>query len=287
VTYGYCFAGLAKAEQLDVAGANEWYRRAFQLVQDAGNTQSQHARLTRALLAEGLYLQDRVAEAEELLNETFDAAAVGGGADFMIRHYCLRARILALHGNHAGAASHLDDGVRTAAAFSLPRLRAAVDLERVRLGFAPRPGFVPATRGAHPPPADGLARITAELEDETAITLLLGSGDREQIRVACDWANEWVRTLEGTGRELARLRAARLSVSCLWAAGRGDDAERAVLPVAVECARHEWIRFLLDGGPLVVAALTSLREHAASAQDEDGLTDLPHAFVDAVLSATH
>jgi serine/threonine-protein kinase PknK len=156
----------------------------------------------------------------------------------MILHYCLRARILSLHGNHAGAASHLDEGVRIAAVFSLPRVRAAVDLERARLGFAPRPGFVPATRGAHPPPADGLARITAELEEESAITLLLRGGDPEQIRIACDWANDRVHILEGTGRELARLRAARLRVSCLWAAGRTDDAERAVLPVAVE--RRRW-----------------------------------------------
>lgn len=287
VAYGYCFAGLAKAEQLDVTGATELYRRAFQLVLDAGNTQSQHARLTRALLAEGLYLQDRVAEAEDLLNETVDAATVGGGADFMIRHYCLRARILSLHGNHAGAESQLDEGVRTAATFSLPRLRAAVDLERVRLGFPPRPGFVPVTRGAHPPPADGIARITAELEDEAAITLLLRGGDPEQIRFACDWANDRVQALEGTGRELARLHAARLRVSCLRAAGRTDDAERALLPVALECARHALIRFLLDGGPFVVAALTSLREDAARAEGENGRTDLPQAFVDVVLSATH
>jgi serine/threonine-protein kinase PknK len=204
----------------------------------------------------------------------------------MILHYCLRARILSLHGNHAGAASHLDEGVRTAAAFSLPRVRAAVDLERVRLGFPPRPGFVPATRGTDPPPADGLARITAELEDETAVTLLLRSLDPEQIRFACDWATDRVHSLDGTGRELTRLRAARLRVSCLWAAGRTDDAERALLPVAVECVRHRWIRFLLDGGPHVVAALTSLREHAAGAEDDGGLTDLPHAFVDTVLSAT-
>lgn len=287
VAYGYCFAGLAKAEQLDVIGATELYRRAFRLVQDAGNTQSQHARLTRALLAEELYLEDRIAEAEDLLNETFDAAALGGATDFMIRHYCLRARILSLHGNQSGAASQLDEGLRTAAAFSLPRLRAAVDLERVRLGLPPRPGFVAVTYGAQPPPADGTARITGELEDEAAITLLLRDDDPENIRVACQWADERVRGLDGTGRELARLHAARLTVSCLWAAGRADDSRAALLPIAVECARHGWIRFLLDGGPFVVAALTSLREHAARAEGESARMDLPRAFVDAVLSAAH
>lgn len=285
VAYGYCNAGMAKAEQLDFAGATQLYRRAFQLVNDAGNTQSQHARLTRALLAEGLYLQDRIVEAEELLGGTFDVAALGGAADFMIRHYCLRARILCVHGDRAAAVSQLDEGARTADAFSLPRLLAAVDLERVRLGFSLRPGFVAASRG-HPAPADGIARITAEIEDETAITLLLRGDDPEQIRLAGDWADERVRALEGTGRELARLHAERLLVSCLWAAGRTDDAEAALIPVAAECARHGLIRFLPDGGPHVVDALTALREHLAEVQGQFMHPDLSDTFVDTVLSAT-
>src|SRR5262249_55254379 len=87
VAYGYCNAGMAKAEQLDFAGATELYHRAFDLMLDTGTTQSQHARLTRALLAEDLYLHNQVVEAEDLLSDPFDAAAVGGSPDFMIRHY--------------------------------------------------------------------------------------------------------------------------------------------------------------------------------------------------------
>ncbi|HEY5857973.1 MAG TPA: protein kinase [Aldersonia sp.] len=277
VAYGYCFAGLAKAEQLDIAGATELYRRAFQLVREAGNTQSQHARMTRALLAEGLYYQDRIAEAEELLGETFDVVALGGAPDFMIRHYCLRARIRSLRGERAAAASELDEGARTADVFSLPRVRAAIDLERVRLGLPSLPGFVAAALGAHPTPADGIEQITAELEDETAIMLLLRGDDAQQIRLAGDWAEERVRALDGTGRELARLHAVRLLVSCLWAAGRAEDAEAALVPVVAECARHGLIRYLLDGGPHVVAALTALRGH--------GQPGMPSTFVDAVLAA--
>jgi serine/threonine-protein kinase PknK len=285
VAYGYCFAGLAKAEQLDIAGSTELYRRAFRLVQDAGNLHSQHARLTRALLAEVLYLQNRIAEAEELLNETFDAVALGGSVDFMIRHYCLRARILSLQGDRASAASQLDEGVRTADAFSLPRLRAAVDLERIRLGLPPRPGFVAVTRGNHPPAADSIAQMTAELEDEAAVWLMLRAADPEQIRLACDWADERVHALEGTERDLARLHAARLRVSCLWAAGRTDDAEAALIPVTAQCARHGLIRFLLDGGPNIVTALMVLREHTAQTHWQRQHSDLPGAFIDTALKA--
>ena len=286
VAYGYCFAGLAKAEQLDFSGAMELYRRAFQLVREAGNTQSQHARLTRALLAEMLYQQNRITEADELLSETFDPAALGGAADFMIRHYCLRARILSARGDRNGSANELDEGIGTADRFSLPRLRAAVDNERVRLGLPPRPGFVAVTRTAHPEPVDGIEQITAQLEDETAILLMVRTGDPTTIRLACDWAEEWVRTLVGSGRELARLHALRLQVSCLWAAGRPADAEAALLPIAVECARHELIRFLVDGGPDVVAAAASLRSSLAERSGTlGGYTDLPDTFLDTVLAA--
>ncbi|EKT83849.1 serine/threonine protein kinase [Rhodococcus opacus M213] len=277
VAYGYCFAGLAKFEQLDVGGAMELYRKAFQLVREAENTQSQHARLTRALLAEVHYEQARVDEADELLNETFDAAALGGAPDFMIRHYCLRARIMAVRGDRDGAARQLDEGVRTAETFSLPRLRAAVDNERVRIGLPPAPGFVPVTRETRRTPANGLDLATAQLEEEAAITLLAARGDPADADLACEWANDWVRQLDGTGRHRACLQAVRLLVSCLWAAGRRDEAQAMLLPAAVECARHGLNRFLPDGGPNVVAALSALREN--------GHPDLPRTFVDTVLAA--
>ncbi|WP_037182120.1 serine/threonine-protein kinase, partial [Rhodococcus opacus] len=285
VAYGYCYAGLAKAEQLDFTGAIELYRRAFRLVRDAGNTQSQHARLSRALLAEMLYQQNQITEADELLSETFEPAALGGAPDFMIRHYCLRARILSARGDRVGAANELDEGIRTADRFSLPRVRAAVDNERVRLGLPPRPGFVAVTRTARPEPVDGIEQITAQLEDETAILLLLRTGDPTAIQLACDWADEWVQTLAGTGRELARLHAMRLQVSCLWADGRPDDAKAALLPLAVECARHELIRFLVDGGPDLVDATTSLRTQLAAASGSDRYPDPPDALLDTVLAA--
>ncbi|PBC50049.1 protein kinase [Rhodococcus sp. ACS1] len=284
VAYGYCFAGMARAEQLDIAGASELYHRAFDLVREAGNTQSQHARLTRALLAEELYLQDRIEEAAELLGETSDAASLGGASDFMIRHYCLGARIRSVRGDHTGAGSLLDEGIRTAHILSLPRLRAAVDGERVRLGLPPRPRFVPVTRGTRREPVDGIERVTAELEDEAAILLLVRSGDAEQIRIACEWAGDWLRALDGTERAMARLHAGRLLATCLWAAGRADDAHEALLPVVAHCARHGLIRFLPDGGPETVTALRSLRERLSTVGVEEH-PEITPSFVDRVLGS--
>ncbi|MGV9870813.1 serine/threonine-protein kinase, partial [Rhodococcus koreensis] len=284
VAYGYCFAGLAKAEQLDVQGAIDLYRRALTLVRTTGNTQAQHARITRTLLAEMLYLQDQVGEAKELLGETYDVVAIGGAPDFIIRHYYLNARIQFDEGNINAAAMYLDEGARTAETFSLARLRAAVDNERARLGMAPRPEFVAAVRGARNKPADGLEQITAQLEDETAVLLLLRSGETEKINRACDWAEEWARTLDGTGRRLAWLHAERLLVSCLWAAGRVAEAESVLISVASICARQRLVRFLVDGGTDVIHCLSSLRERLHEAGPQ-AYPDLPRSFVDSVLAA--
>jgi serine/threonine-protein kinase PknK len=272
VAYGYCYAGLAKAEQLDLDGAAHLYHQALDLVQQAGNTQSHHARLARALLAEILYLRNQVSDAEELLGETSDVMALGGSPDFMRRHYCLKARILALHGDLTGAAAELDAGTDTAEALTLPRLRAAVDNERTRLGLPPRPGFVAVSRRNPPLAAGGTEQSIAQIEDETAIMLLLQRGTPDEIDRARTWADEWVRALHGTGRDLAGLHAGRLQVSCLWAAGRTEDATAALLPIAAKCARHELTRFLPDGGQDVMETLFALHRDEALA--------LPTTFID-------
>jgi serine/threonine-protein kinase PknK len=69
---------------------------------------------------------------------------------------------------------------------------------------------------------------------------------------------------------------------------RNDDAEAeaALLPVAVECERNGLIRFLLDGGPDVVAAVTRLHVRAAETNGHSGHRDIPRAFLEIVLNAT-
>jgi serine/threonine-protein kinase PknK len=143
------------------------------------------------------------------------------------------------------------------------------------------------THTARPEPVDGIEQITAQLEDEAAILVLVGNGDPSEIRLACDWADEWVRGLAGTGRELARLHAMRVQASCLWAGGHTADAEAALAPVAVECARHGLIRFMVDGGPDLVAATAALRTHLATdGQGADRYPGLSAAFLDAALAAS-
>ena len=149
-----------------------------------------------------------------------------------------------------------------------------------------RPGFAPVPHTRKQNSADGIGQITAQLEDETAITLLLRTDDPEQIHTAVGWASEWTRSLEGTDRALAWLYAGRLLVSCLWAAGNAHEAEAALVPVATRCAQHGLIRFLPDGGANVIAALTSLSTHLNGADDRELRRHLPDTFIDNVLAAT-
>ncbi|MEE6165494.1 MULTISPECIES: protein kinase domain-containing protein [unclassified Mycolicibacterium] len=285
VAYGYCYAGMARAEQLDLIGATELYGKAFRLALDAGNGQSQYGHLARVLLAEARYLQDRVSEAEGLLDASFDVAVFGGSPDFMVRHYCVGARIRALRGNSRGAVEILDEGTDVAETLNLPRLAAAVNLERVRLGFSPIDASLGIARDIGRPPTDGVEQITRELREEAAIWQLLSSKDPQSLRLACDWANERRQALGGSGRAMAELCATRMQVACLWAADRRDDAEQLLLGPLAMCARTGMIRFLSDGGEHVAGALGELRRRIDEPVFHAVRTMVP--FLDAALKAVH
>ena len=53
--------------------------------------------------------------------------------EIIIARYVIGARIKAVRGDRDAAADRLDDGAHAAAAFGLPRLRAHIDNERMRL----------------------------------------------------------------------------------------------------------------------------------------------------------
>ena len=112
--------------------------------------------------------------------------------------------------------------------------------------FGPMDGSVRIDRDIVRPPSDGVEQITEELREEAAILQLLASADPESVRLACSWADERVHTLDGSGREMAKLHVSRLQVACLRAADRSDDAEQVLLGLVTTCARTGMIRFLSD-----------------------------------------
>jgi hypothetical protein len=272
---------MAAHEELDVAYAESRYRAAFDRAVLTGGVHSHAARLAGALLAELLYDTGRIGEAETLLDESFGFE--GGSVDFMQARYAIGARIKALRGDLAAAAQRLDEGSRAATTLLLPRLRARMESERLKLGL---PDSAAESLANWPQsyterrPGNGIGVFTAQLEDGTAICRLLRSDDPNDVTLACDWAQAWVDHLRAANRPRALLNALRLLVSAYCGAGRVDDAAAAAVPLVTTCARHGLTRYLIDANPDITAALVVLRRGGTDRLPPDALAILDRALRD-------
>jgi serine/threonine-protein kinase PknK len=283
LVYGQCLRGIVANEELDLAEAERRFREALRVAGRSGGTQSHAARLACALLGELLYERGDVEEADRLLDETYELGAEGGVVEIMIVRYVVGARIKAARGDREAAAARLNDGAHVAATLGLPRLRAHVDNERTRLDL-------PATAAS---PTDvqhtdalldgGLGEITAQLRDETEIRGLLA----DQPAVACERAQAWVQRLEPQSRPRALLQANRLLVAAFDAAGRTEEAKQTLIHIAAQCAECGMVRYLLDGGPRVVALLAELRNDLHSGRWEPTWPLISSAFFDTILCQPH
>jgi serine/threonine-protein kinase PknK len=280
--YGHSLAGVAANEQLEVAEAERCFREALQVAKRSGATHSHAAHEACAHLGQLLYERGEVDEAERLLDESYELGAAGGPVEFMITRHVIGARIKALRGDRDTAAGRLDEGARIAETGNLPRLRAHVDNERMRLDLpvADRTGQVERDDAL---PDGGLGEITAQLRDETAILGLL----EVQPGVAYERAQACVQRLEQQGRPRALLQANRLLVAALDAVGRTDEAKQILTHIAGQCAELGMVRYLLDGGPGVVALLAELRDDLRSGRWGPTWREVPPAFLDTVASGSH
>lgn len=276
--YGQCLSGIAANEQLDVAGAEAHYRTALRRARRSGGIHSHAGRLSAAMLGDLLYEQGRITEAESLLDESQMLGIEGGIADFMMARFVTAARLKILRGDRKTALALLDEGLRAASIHNLPRLRARVENERVRLGFATATSSPRTRPDPDTPHAVGAEEITAQLEDATAIRLLYSSGDPESVSEAVEWAGWWQRRTVDV-RPRAHLQATRLVVACLHAAGQIEDAERTVVPAVALCGDRGMVRYLVDGGPRVVAILGSLQDRLRGGNLPDAWPIVDEAFL--------
>ena len=277
--YGYCLAGNAANEQLEVAEAERCFREALQVAKRSGGTHSHAAHAACAYLGELLYERGEVDEAERLLDESYQLGAAGGPVEFMITRHVIGARIKALRGDRATAAKTPRRRHPGRGTLGLPRLRAHVELERMRLDLPV------AERQKRVGPSDALpdggpGEITAQLRDETEILGLLA----DQPGIACERAQAWVERLEHQGRPRALLQANRLLVAALSAAGRTEEAKQTLANIAAQCAELGIVRYLLDGEPRLIALLTALRDDLHSGQWRPTWPPIPPAFLDRMVS---
>ena len=193
-----------------------------------------------------------------------------------------------LRGNHAAAEQLLAEGADVAHRMSLPRLRATVDNERIRLGLVvPDKLTPPVEYSQRRRPVDGIDEITAQVDEDTAIRCLMAGSSLEQRELAYEWAREWVDRLEGRGRHRAVLKAQRLLVACLAALGRTAEAMQLLATVLARSAQHGLVRFPIDGGPSVVALVEELSRAQRADRWQPTWPAVPAVFLEQVVAAAH
>ena len=245
---GHCFGGMAARQQLDIPTALQNFRTAFRIGAEIG-PQSHAARLAGALLGELLYETGDLDEARNLIEESYLLGSDGGGVDCLAARYVIGARIDAAQGDRGSAAERLAAGAKAADQLQLPRLAARITNERIRLGFE-LPAEVaagvlsPRTVGSD----SGIATMTAELHEDSAIRLLAASESADDHTQACRRAGELCAAIDGGRRPLAALQAQVLYVETLTAVGRAAQAREELVPVAAKCAELGLPRLLIDAG---------------------------------------
>ncbi len=246
--YARCYGGIADRYRLDIPAALANFREAVEIAGGVG-PHSHAVRLASALLGQLLYETGDVAEATRLLDDSYQFGSEGGGVDYLAARFVIGARIRALHGDRSAAIERLDAGMDASRRLRLPRLGAAVNNERIRLGIQIDP--VAAARLRSPrtiPHDDGIATVTAELDEDSAVRLLAASDSPDDHGQACIRAADLAAGIDGRRRPLAALQAELLLVETLTVTGRVAEARAGVLDVSARCAEVGLPRLLVDAG---------------------------------------
>jgi ATP/maltotriose-dependent transcriptional regulator MalT len=247
--YHSCWAGIAARHQLDIPRALRSFRKACEIGTAVGR-ESQVARHAGALLGELLYETGEFAEAADLLEESYRIGPEAGAVDYLVAQYAVGARIKAAQGDRAAAAGRLDAGMAVAEKLGLPRLAAAINHERVRLQLpitAPEAARLRAVRRVFHG-ANGIATITAELDEASGIRLLSRSRAGDDRDRACRRAGALLGGIDPTARPLAALQARLLFVETLAIAGLANEAQDHIAAVRDQCAQHGLPQLLIDAG---------------------------------------
>ncbi|WP_328402736.1 protein kinase domain-containing protein [Nocardia sp. NBC_00403] len=276
--YGHCIAGLAAFDHLDIADAETSFRTAVRLALETG-TQSHATRQSTALLGDLLYETGQFVEAQELLTPW--PGMEGGTVEVLLAIYGTGARLAALRGDLDTARARLDEGQHIAELRSLPRVAARILNERVRHGLP-----IPQTdreKLEHLPTyrrqPDAILALTAELEQDAAVHLLLAENSTDSIRAATARAERLVQVIQRQTRPRALLHAQLRYVCCLSAAGQSDQAATLLAPLLRRCAELGLVRTVVDSGPAIAPVLETLAE----ATDEKMRP--PHLFLRQVSAA--
>jgi serine/threonine-protein kinase PknK len=239
----HSWAGIAAKYELDIPTARREFREAFEIGTRVGS-RSHAARLAGALLGELLYEAGELDDAARMLEMSYGLGPEGGGVDYLAARYVASAKVKAAQGDLSAAAERLDADMKTAENLQLPRLAAAINNERIRLGVAP--SVAARLRSVRAIPRDdGIATIIAELDEESAVRLLLASGSADEQDQAWRRATQLLAGMDPRRRPLAALRAELLLAESCSHTGRSADP---TIPAVARCREIGLPRLLVDAG---------------------------------------
>jgi serine/threonine-protein kinase/serine/threonine-protein kinase PknK len=275
VSYGYCFAGIAANEQLDIAGAEAHLRHAMRIALLPSGRPTYIAKLAGALLGELFYEHGQLDEAELLLDDAYALGAEGGIVDFMLASFGTGAMLKFARGDAAAAHRRLAEGLDIAKTLQLPRLQAR--LVNVSARIAALSGMpigdslalrITHSQSERPDELDG---VTAELIEGTQIRVLLQAGTPEALDEACARARACRDRIDQHDRPRAHLGATLQFAHCLGVAGDHDEAVHVLYPALRTCAALGLSQLLLDEGPQMIR-LAQDAIHASGSRSPDQVT---------------
>jgi serine/threonine-protein kinase/serine/threonine-protein kinase PknK len=250
VGYGYCFAAIAANEQLDVAGAEAHLRHVMRTASLPSGRPTYITKLAGSLLGALIYEQDRLDDAEVLLDDAYELGAEGGVVDFLLASYGVSARLKFARGNAATAGQRLAEGLEIATELQLSRLEAGLLKEAVRIAaLSGEPIDEALAQRVMNQGRQDLADDVAELREDSQIRLLLAEGTTSSLRQARTRARARLHHVDQNKRPRAHLNATIQSALSLAAAGDADDAQRLLRPALKTCAALGLQRLLIDEGP--------------------------------------
>lgn len=131
--YSFCFLAMTEMAQLDFHAAERNCRKARALARERQGDKSAVLAVPVTFLAETLYEQDRVDDAEALLVPRLDQIHATGVLDVILSAHRVLARIALLRGNIDHAYVVLEQGENIGHVHGWGRLRAAMLAERLRM----------------------------------------------------------------------------------------------------------------------------------------------------------
>jgi serine/threonine-protein kinase PknK len=139
--------------------------------------------------------------------------------------------------------------MKTADQLRMPRLAAAINNERIRLGIdIPQAVVERLLSSRNIPRNDGIATMTTELDEDSAVRILLASDSDDVREQAYRRAGEMFAGIDSESRPLAGLNARLLRIETLAATGRTDEARAERADVEAQLAGIGLSRLLVDAG---------------------------------------